>query len=211
MTLDSPGRARFLAEFDVSRETISRLDRYAALLEKWNPAINLVSKSSLPDLWDRHFRDSAQIFALSKVRNGHWVDIGTGGGFPGMICAILARATAPDLRFTFVESDNRKATFLRSVSRETDVPVTVLSERIETVRPMHADVLSARALAPLPQLLVHAERHLNPNGQALFLKGASFRAEVEEALETWTFQSEEYPSSTDGAGVVLSLGDIRRA
>lgn len=208
--LDSVGRARFLSEYDVSRETIEHLDQYAGLLKKWNPAINLVSKSSLQGLWDRHFRDSAQIFALANARRGHWVDLGAGGGFPGMVCAILAQEATPDLTFTLVESDSRKATFLRTVSREVSVPVNVLADRIEAIPPQSADVLSARALAPLKVLLSFAQRHLGPDGQALFHKGASFRNEVEEALESWTFQSEEYASSTDGAGVVLSLGDIRR-
>ncbi|MGB5560162.1 MAG: 16S rRNA (guanine(527)-N(7))-methyltransferase RsmG [Paracoccaceae bacterium] len=204
------GRARFLAELSVSRETITRLDAYAALLRKWNAAINLVSSSSLQDIWDRHFRDSAQIFALSRWKSGLWVDLGAGAGFPGMICAILAKERAPDLRFTLVESDLRKATFLRAVSRETNVPVTVLSARIEDIAPLGADVISARALAPLKTLLEYAYRHMGPDGQALFHKGSSFRREVEEALESWTFRRDEYPSSTDGAGVVLSLGDIRR-
>jgi len=204
------GRARFLSERDVSRETIARLDAYAALLQKWNTAINLVSKASIEDLWNRHFRDSAQIFDLIKVRSGHWVDLGSGGGFPGLVCAILARDSAPELRFTLVESDLRKATFLRTVLRETGVSGQVLSERIETLAPLCADILSARALAPLKTLLEYAERHLKPNGQALFLKGASFQKELEEALESWTFRREEYASSTDGAGTVLILGEIRR-
>ena len=207
---DAAGRNRFLAETGVSRETMARLDAYAGLLEKWTPAINLVSKASLRDLWTRHFLDSAQILGLAKTRIGRWVDLGAGGGFPGMVCAIMAAECAPDLRFTFVESDSRKATFLRTVSRETNVPVEIIDERIENIAPLKADVLSARALAPLKVLLEHAERHLAANGQALFPKGESFREELEEALESWAFRRDDYPSSTDGAGVVLSLGDIRR-
>ncbi len=203
-------RADFLAEMDVSRETAERLDRYAALLNKWTPAINLVSKASLRALWSRHLRDSAQLVALTNLRTGHWVDIGSGGGFPGMVCAILLAERAPGVRFTLVESDQRKAEFLRTVSRETSVSVDVLAQRIENVRPLEADILSARALASLTELLSYAERHLKETGRALFMKGATFRDEIEEALETWRFQSEEYASSTDGAGIVLSLGEIRR-
>ncbi len=171
---DAAGRNRFLAETGVSRETMARLDAYAGLLEKWTPAINLVSKASLRDLWTRHFLDSAQILGLAKTRIGRWVDLGAGGGFPGMVCAIMAAECAPDLRFTFVESDSRKATFLRTVSRETSVPVEIIDERIENIAPLKADVLSARALAPLKVLLEHAERHLAANGQALFPKGEIF-------------------------------------
>lgn len=204
------GRDRFLSDLNVSRETLARFDTYAGLLHKWNPTINLVSRSSLANHWTRHFLDSAQLIALVDIRHGRWVDLGAGGGFPGMVCAILAKDAAPDLQFTLVESDRRKATFLRTVSRETSVPVQVITNRIEEVPPLGADILSARALAPLKTLLDHAARHLAPNGRALFMKGASFGKEMEEALESWTFQSEEYPSSTDSAGIVLSLGDIRR-
>ena len=204
------GRYAFIREVSVSRETLQRLDRYAALLERWNPAINLVSKSSLSQLWVRHFLDSAQVLALAKNKRGHWVDLGAGGGFPGMVCAILAHDVAPDLRFTLVDSDARKAEFLRAVSRETSVPVNVITDRIEAIPPLNANILSARALAPLNSLLTYAERHLTVGGQALLQKGAAFREEIEEALESWAFQREEYPSSTDSTGIVLSLGDIRR-
>jgi 16S rRNA (guanine527-N7)-methyltransferase len=208
--IENAGRQEFVKKTVVSRETMAQLDTYAALLEKWNPAINLVSKASVADAWNRHFLDSAQIFELSKVKSGHWVDIGTGGGFPGMVVAIMAKELAPDLVFTFVESDQRKCTFLRTVSRETNVPITVISQRIEDVTPLNASILSARALAPLVVLLGFADQHLQANGQALFQKGASYRQEVKAALETWVFQSEECRSITDDAAVILSLGDIRR-
>ena len=208
--VDAAGREGFLSETGVSRETMARLDTYARLLEKWTPAINLVSKDSIRDLWCRHFLDSAQLLKLPRVRRGLWVDLGSGGGFPGMVCAIMAAETAPDLRFTLIESDSRKAAFLRTVARETSMPIDVIADRIENIPPLGANIVSARALAPLMLLLEHADRHLAADGQALFLKGGSFRKEVEEALESWTFRREEYPSSTDGAGIVLSLGDIRR-
>ncbi len=204
------GRDRFLAQTNVSRETMRRLESFAALLEKWTTAINLISRDSLRDLWRRHFLDSAQLFGVARITSGHWVDLGSGGGFPGMVCAIMAQESAPALRFTLVESDSRKATFLRTVQRETGVKVDVVNDRIENVPPLGADILSARALAPLKILLAYADRHLTADGKAIFLKGQSFQAELEEALESWTFRREEYPSRTDGAGIVLSLGDIRR-
>ncbi len=206
----NPDRDRFLAEANVSRETMAAFDLYAALLEKWNPTINLVSAASLPSLWTRHFLDSAQLYEKVGLSSGLWVDLGSGGGFPGLICAILARERAPDLRFTLVESDSRKVVFLQTVAREIPLPIEILRKRIEDIPSLQADVLTARALAPLKVLLSYAEQHLKPGGRALFHKGASFRSEVEEALESWTFQSDEYPSSTDGAGIVLSLKDIRR-
>ncbi|WP_300518448.1 16S rRNA (guanine(527)-N(7))-methyltransferase RsmG [Aliiroseovarius sp.] len=206
----SDERAGFLTQVDVSRETLARLDGYAGLLTKWNPAINLVAPSTLGQLWTRHFLDSAQVLEIAP-EGRTWVDIGTGGGFPGLIVAILAAEKRPDLRVTCIESDLRKATFLRTVAREIGVKADVISKRIEQVDPLGADILSARALAPLAQLLSYAERHLSPNGRALFLKGANHAAEMQEALEKWTFRADTYPSKTSSEAVILSLGDIRRA
>lgn len=206
----SEERAGFLAQVDVSRETLARLDAYAALLAKWNPAINLVAPSTLGQLWTRHFLDSAQVLEIAPDGQS-WVDIGTGGGFPGLIVAILAAEKRPDLRVTCIESDLRKATFLRTVARETGVEVEVISKRIEQVEPLGADILSARALASLTQLLAFAERHLSPDGRALFLKGANHATEVKEALEMWSFRADTYPSKTSSEAVILSLGDIHRA
>jgi len=206
----SEERAGFLAQVDVSRETLARLNAFAALLAKWNPAINLVAPSTLGQLWTRHFLDSAQVLEVAPDGQS-WADIGTGGGFPGLIVAILAAEKRPDLRVTCIESDLRKATFLRTVARETGVEVEVISKRIEQVEPLGADILSARALASLTQLLAFAERHLSPDGRALFLKGANHATEVKEALEMWSFRADTYPSKTSSEAVILSLGDIHRA
>jgi 16S rRNA (guanine527-N7)-methyltransferase len=203
-------RANFIKKTNVSRETMEKLDFFSRALTRWNGSINLIAKSTLPALWTRHFLDSAQLWNLAGPVAGHWVDIGTGGGFPGLVLAILAAERAPDLQFTLVESDLRKTVFLQTVARELSLQVTVKPERIETLQPLGADVLSARALAPLGTLVGYAERHLAPGGAALFMKGAAFRHEYDEALEKWSFQAEEYPSITDGAAVILKLGDITR-
>ncbi len=200
----------FANRVNVSRETVDKLAVYADLLKKWTTSINLVAKSTLPDLWNRHFLDSAQILELADLESGHWVDIGTGGGFPGMVVAIISSETRPDIQFSFVESDSRKAEFLRTVTRSVSLSVSVYPKRIEEMEPIGADILSARALAPLGVLLGFAERHLKLSGNALFMKGASFRQEYNEALEHWTFQSEEYASITDDASVILKIGDIKR-
>lgn len=195
---------------NVSRETSERLETYAALLVKWNPAINLVSKSSLADLQTRHFADSAQLFALCPTTARHWVDLGSGGGFPGLVVAILAADVLPDLSVTLVESDARKAAFLATVVRETGILTKVLAERIESLAPLSADVLSARALAPLPQLLAFAERHLAPAGIALFPKGATHRSEIDESLADWRFDLREHPSKTDPLAVILEIEGVSR-
>lgn len=204
------GRDAFVAAMDVSRETLDRLEIYADLLEKWNPSINLVSRATLPDLWRRHFLDSAQILEIASPEAAIWADLGTGGGFPGLVVAILAAEFRPALRVTCIESDLRKATFLRTVVREAGVEVTVISQRIEQVPTLGADVVSARALAPLATLIAYADRHLRPGGEAILLKGAGHAEEVRRALETCAFRMDTYPSKTDPEATILKLGDIRR-
>jgi 16S rRNA (guanine527-N7)-methyltransferase len=195
----------FTAQVDVSRETLDMLKRYAGLLRQWNSKINLVSPRTLDSLWSRHFLDSAQLLACAPSA-GHWVDLGSGGGFPGAVVAILS---GTNQRTTLIESDQRKATFLRAVARKT-VPFTVISDRIEEAVPQNADVVSARALAPLPVLLDYVSRHLSPSGLAVLPKGRKADDELREALEHWRFDCETYPSKTDPDAVILTLGEIKR-
>ena len=202
-------RARFSQHVHVSRETIEKLTLYADLLRRWNPKINLVSKSTLDDIWDRHFLDSAQLFDMAPAA-GSWADLGAGGGFPGAVVAILASELRPDLSVTLLEADQRKGVFLRTVLRETGSYGVVIARRIEQAKPLGADIVSARALAPLNKLLSFAHRHMAPSGTALFLKGANSRQEVDEALEHWRFDCETYPSKTDKEAVVLKIGEIER-
>ena len=148
---------------DVSRETSEKLKLYASLLRKWNKKINLVAPRTLEDLETRHFADSLQLLQHAPEEAQSWADLGSGGGFPGLVAAIQAQDTRPALKFTLVESDQRKAAFLRQVSRETDVPVTILATRVENL-PENSkyDVLSARALASLPKLLDLTEQLRTP-------------------------------------------------
>ncbi|MDF0601278.1 16S rRNA (guanine(527)-N(7))-methyltransferase RsmG [Psychromarinibacter sp. C21-152] len=205
------GIEAFCDRVSVSRETLDKLSAYAALLEKWNPTINLVAASTLPELWTRHFLESAAAFEAANQSDGAWVDLGTGGGFPGAVVAILAQEKAPDLKVTCIEADLRKASFLRSLSATVGTPFHILSRRIEDAPPQQAQIVSARALAPLHRLLDHALRHLVPDGRAIFLKGESWRAEVEEALETFRFSVENRPSPTHPGSAILVVGDISRA
>ena len=183
------GAEAFGSRFDVSRETLGRLETYQVLLARWNPRINLVARSTVDSVWDRHFTDSAQLFALRPADARVWADLGSGGGFPGLVIAILAAEAARALRVTLVESDQRKCAFLSTVLRETGVAATVLARRIESVPPLGADVVSARALAPLETLIGYAQRHLAPGGRALFLKGESLSAELDIARRSWRFHS----------------------
>ncbi|WP_439105206.1 16S rRNA (guanine(527)-N(7))-methyltransferase RsmG [Celeribacter marinus] len=199
-----------LIDLVVSRETMERLEHYDALLKKWTPVINLVSKSTLDHSWSRHFLDSAQVYKSVDNLNGHWVDLGSGGGFPGVVCAIIAAELAPKIRFTLIEADQRKSTFLRTVLRDVDVNAQVLSERVENAGPQAANILTARALSSLKNLLEFSDRHLVAGGSAIFPKGANFRSELEEAKKSWAFSHVEYPSVTDENAVIIKVGDIVR-
>ncbi len=195
----------------VSRETLARLEIYAALLEKWTKKINLIAPGTVASLWDRHIWDSAQVFEAAGVDTGLWADLGSGGGLPGAVVAIMAAERAPKLEVVCVESDRRKAVFLDAVSRETGVPFQVLAQRVEHVPPLGAAVLSARALAPLDVLLSHAERHLAPDGVALFQKGARHEKEKREAEKNWRFTCRAVTSCTDPDAVIYKVGVPRRA
>ncbi|SHH61116.1 16S rRNA (guanine(527)-N(7))-methyltransferase RsmG [Marivita hallyeonensis] len=196
---------------NVSRETSERLATYLELLKKWSKKINLVSPASLKDARSRHFADSIQLARLCKESAKTWVDLGSGGGFPGAVVAIVLAEERPDLSMTLVESDQRKCAFLRSVSRETSVPFNVIAKRIEDVAPLKADMLSARALAPLTDLCTFAERHLHKDGTALFPKGAKWVDEVKTAQKKWRFSLQTHTSETSPEAVILEIGELSRA
>jgi len=195
---------------DVSHETLDRLHNLVALVEKWNRSINLVSRSTEQEIWGRHVTDSAQIFLPPTGGAEVWLDIGSGGGFPGLVLSAMAKALAPRRRHVLVESDKRKATFLREVARQLELDVVVRSERIEHVEPQFADVVTARAVAPLKLLMPMICRHSKPGGFALLLKGADYRAEVYEASAAWQFGLDVFPSVTNPDASVLVLRDPKR-
>lgn len=200
---------KILETLNVSRETMERLKIFEQVIRKWNPKINLVSKSSLEHLWTRHIADSIQVFRCIDAPR-HWVDVGSGGGFPGLISAILAADEAPDTKVTLIESDQRKSAFLRTAARECGVKTTILTSRIEQTPPQDADVLSARALADLTMLLEFAERHLNQKGVALFPKGESWKKEVDNARQRWRFDAEPVKSLTEQEAVILKIEGVAR-
>ncbi|MBO9443114.1 16S rRNA (guanine(527)-N(7))-methyltransferase RsmG [Phaeobacter italicus] len=198
-----------IAGVDVSRETYDRLKHYESLVQKWSPKINLVAKSTLEDVWERHIVDSVQVCDLVSFPET-WVDIGSGGGFPGVVVAIIAAEKAPDSQVTLIESDQRKCAFLRTALRECGVRGRVISDRIEKVAPMGAGVLSARALADLSLLLEFAERHLSKDGIALFSKGVQWKKEVDNARSQWRFELESTKSWTEPDAVVLKIEGVAR-
>lgn len=191
---------------NVSRETFDRLEIFVALLRKWSPRINLVSKSTMDQVWARHIADSIQVVEAAGTTGEKWVDLGSGGGLPGLVIAL----SNPDLAVTMVESDLRKSTFLRTVLRETGCKAEVIAERIEAITPQNADVISARALAPLARLLDFTSLHLNPDGFALFPKGVTWKKELKEAESMFSFQHEIIKSRTQEGAVILRIGEISR-
>lgn len=200
-----------LDQLNVSRETIERLEKFEEVLLKWNPRINLVSKSSLTDLWQRHIVDSVQVFTSVEDAGESWVDIGSGGGFPGIVVAIMAAERSPKTKVTLIESDQRKSAFLRTAARECGVSIFVLTERIEQAVPQNADILSARAVADLDALLEFSQRHLAVGGTSVFPKGANWKKEVDKAAQRWRFDVEPITSLTETEAVILKIKGVARA
>ncbi|ATX64701.1 16S rRNA (guanine(527)-N(7))-methyltransferase RsmG [Roseinatronobacter bogoriensis] len=202
--------ANELCGLHVSRETMDGLQGYAALLEKWNAKINLVAASTLPDFWDRHIVDSAQLFIHAPENAVSWVDLGSGGGLPGLVCAILSQEFSPERVFTLIESDARKAAFLTTAIREFGLNARVLTSRVEATEPQAADVVSARALASLPQLLPLVARHLAKGGVALLPKGRNYNEELAAVRLEWQFDIAIIDSQTDPLAKLLILKDLKR-
>ncbi len=204
--------AAFRAAADVSRETLDRLERYAALLEKWNRAINLVARGSLADLWRRHMLDSAQLWPLlpPQGRPRRILDLGSGAGFPGLVLAIMA-ASDGDLEVHLVEVDRKKAAFLREAARIAEASVILHVQRIESLAPFPVDAVTARACAPLPRLLDYAAPFLRKTQPGalppvgLFLKGREVDRELTEAREKWKIEAELLPSRTDVTARILRI------
>ena len=190
----------------VSRETHERLATYVQLLSAWNDKINLVSRRDVPFLWERHVADSLQLAPLIPPGTKSAIDLGAGAGFPGLVLAI-----ATNTPFTLVEADARKAAFLREAARITSASATILATRIEKAPLPPADLITARALAPLPRLLDLAAPHLAPGGTLLFLKGAAADTEIETAKSMWTMTVERHISQTSQHGVVLRITGVQRA
>ena len=198
-----------IGSLDVSRETLKKLETFSALVEKWTRKINLISKHSLPNVWKRHIIDSAQIFDLAPP-TGRWVDLGSGGGFPGIVIAVMAQGAKQNREIILVESDLRKATFLRTAARELELNIQVIADRIEVIEPLNAQTLTARALADLETLCTFAERHLASDGIALFPKGQQWQKEDAIARKQWSYRCEAFTSKTSANAAILKIEDVAR-
>lgn len=195
--------------FDVPRETLERLRLFAALLERWTRRINLVAPSTLPDLWRRHIADSLQLWPLRPEPCRSWLDLGAGGGLPGLVVAARA-AESGTTAVALVESDARKSAFLATAAREMGLAVAVHTARAEALPPRAADVVSARALAPLDRLIPLALRHGHRETVYLFPKGAQVRSELTAAAARWHSEVNEIASRTDPSATILRMSQIER-
>ena len=198
-------REEFAAAFDVSCETLQKLDAYVALLQKWSTAINLLGPLETQYLWERHISDCGQLIAFIPGGARTWLDLGSGAGLPGFVVAIVAVERVPELAVSLLDSDKRKTAFLREASRQTGTPVTVIAERTEDVAPLPYDVVSARAFAPLRRLLRHVSLVAPDAKKLLLLKGRNVDREIDDALQEWEIEATTFPSRTDPDGVVLSI------
>ena len=199
------GPAEFAVATGATPAQLDRLAAYLDVLRRWQRSINLVSAASLDDAWRRHFLDSAQLAPLIPPTARRLVDLGSGAGFPGLVLAILS-----DIAVTLVESDARKGAFLNEAARITGTAAAVRIGRIESLSPEPFNVVTARALAPLPKLLEYAVKWLAPNGICLFPKGRAVAAELTAADETWKMRRAALPSSSDTDAVILKIDEISR-
>ena len=206
-----PPEQRGLDRFGFATEPVrGDLDTFVSLLFRWQKTHNLVAASTLRDVWERHVADSLQLLDAAPPF-GEWVDLGSGAGFPGLVVAIAAKARA-GAHVTLVEANGKKAAFLRAAVRATGAPASVAAERIEAHAPAHlsmADVVSTRALAPLPRLLPLAAPYLHAGSVLLLLKGQDFVHEHEEASKAWSYDVLTTPSATNPQGVVVALRNLR--
>ncbi|ESY03316.1 16S rRNA (guanine(527)-N(7))-methyltransferase RsmG [Mesorhizobium sp. C386A] len=195
----------------VSRETFDRLVTFEQLFLKWNRSINLAAPSTLDDVWGRHILDSAQLARIAPQAK-RWADLGSGGGFPGLVLAFLL-VERDGASIYLVESNRKKASFLQAVIGQFGLPARVVARRIDDSYALVSapEIITARALAALPALLDLSAPWLTKGSRALFHKGRDYRSEVEESTHRWAFDLVEHPSMTDAHGVILEVTDLRTA
>jgi 16S rRNA (guanine527-N7)-methyltransferase len=199
------GPEEFAAATDVSRETLARLKAFVGLLTDWNARHNLVSKTSLDEVWQRHVLDSAQLGPLVPPEAKTLADFGSGAGFPGLVLAVLLQGR---VAVTLFEATRKKAEFLHAAADRLGLTVAVRNERVEEAARAVFDVLTARACAPLPELLEYAQHFAGPKTVCLFLKGQNVGVELTEARKSWRMKVREHPSVTHPFGFVLEIREL---
>ena len=198
----------FVKSLNVSRETLKSFYEYEALLSKWNEKINLVSKNTLVDIWERHFLDSGQIIKHVEASGKRWVDVGSGAGFPGLVVALLLKDRKIDCNLVLVEKNAKKVYFLNEVIRKLNLSVEVVNDNIDTLEPLNADILTARAFSDLKNLIEIAFRHRKKEGICLFLKGENYRFELDKTLNYWFFDYDIVESLSSSSGKIIRVKKI---
>lgn len=191
-------------DISIGPEAQARLERFVALLLRWNTRVNLIAAGDAPAIWQRHVADSVQLLPHIPPAVDRAIDLGSGAGFPGLVLAI-----AGNIPFALIEADQQKAAFLRTAAQETAAPVTVHACRIEAADIAPAPLVTARALAPLPRLLSYAARFVSEAGICLFLKGRGVDTELAEAHRVWAFASERIPTHSAQGGIILRISRLR--
>ena len=198
----------FVKSLNVSRETLNGFYEYKALLSKWNEKINLVSKHTLVDIWERHFLDSGQIIKHVEASGKRWVDVGSGAGFPGLVVALLLRDRKIDCDLVLVEKNVKKGFFLNEVIRKLNLSVEVVNDNIDNLEPLNADILTARAFSELNNLIEIAFSHRKKDGICLFLKGENYRIELDKTLNYWFFDYDIVDSLSSSSGKIIRVKKI---
>lgn len=201
-------KSEFIRLTGAPHEAVARLDRYAELLAEWNEKFNLIAPSTLAHIWSRHFLDSAQLLPLLPEKFEHQVlvDLGSGAGFPGLVLSIMG---VPGVHL--IESTGKKAGFLRTVIADLGLKAVVKQCRVEELESFRADIITARALAPLNELLSLAARIAKKETLCLFLKGQKADVELTEARKCWMFDCTKTKSLSDSSGTVLAIRNLHYA
>ncbi len=196
--------------YNVSRETVDELEKYEALVLEWNSKFNLISKSSIPYIWERHILDSLQLCQFIKETDDVMCDFGSGAGFPAIVLSIISKQMFPDLKIYLIESISKKAIFLNTVKQELNLNIEVINDRIENIKIPNIDIISSRAMASLDKLVEYSKPFCSKNTRLVFPKGGKYKEELEVAQKKWLFDLDIIQSKTDESGKILYIRNLRR-
>lgn len=199
-----------LDTYNVSRETIDELKKYEALVIEWNNKFNLISKSSVQCVWDRHILDSLQLCQFINNKDKIMCDFGSGAGFPAIVLSILSKQLFPDLKIYLIESITKKALFLNTVKDKLNLNIEVINDRIENIKLNNIDIISSRAMASLDKLIEYSKPFCNKNTRMIFPKGSKYKEELDVLLKKWDFDLDIIQSKTDESGKILYIKNLRR-
>ena len=197
-----------MEKYNVSRETFDRLKAYEASLKEWQNKFNLVSNASLEDAWERHFKDSVQLFKYVPERSRILLDFGSGAGFPGMVIAIMAEEKMPNLKVKLIESIKKKTLYLNAVKDICNVRVQIINDRIENIPSFSADVITSRAMCNLNDLLKYSNKFSNKKTTLIFPKGKSYKEELNIAQKNWNFDCNIFANEINPEGVILVINNL---